>query len=78
MSSLDTGASSDVEVEVGAEQSDEDYCDDLQQPEEEVTLDVCHRVRENALSPRRARRRLVRQRLIHRVGRTNPLGYRDI
>ena len=31
------------------------------------------KVREHALSPRRARRRLVRQRLIRRVGRTNPL-----
>ena len=42
MSSLDACASSDVEeVEVGAEGSGEDYCEELQQPEEEVTLDVC-------------------------------------
>ena len=26
---------------MGAEGSDEDYCEELQQPEEEVTLDVC-------------------------------------
>ena len=26
---------------MGAEGSNEDYCEDLQQPEEEVTLDVC-------------------------------------
>ena len=39
MSSLDTCASSDVEVDIGAEGSDEDYCEELH-PEEEVTLDV--------------------------------------
>ena len=33
MSSLDTCTSSDVEVDVGAEGSDEDYCEELQQPE---------------------------------------------
>ena len=26
---------------MGAEESDEDYCEELQQPEEEITLDVC-------------------------------------
>ena len=41
MSSLDTCASADVEVDMGAEGSDEDYCEELQYPEEEVTLDVC-------------------------------------
>ena len=42
MSNLNTCASSDVEVDVGAEGSDEDHCEELQQPEEvEVTLDVC-------------------------------------
>ena len=41
MSSLDKYASSDVEVDVGAEGSNEDYCEELQQAEEEITLDVC-------------------------------------
>ena len=34
-----------MEVEVGAEGSDEDYCEKLQQPEEEVTWDVCQSLR---------------------------------
>jgi hypothetical protein len=34
---------------------------------------TCAEVRKQVLSPRRARRRLVRRRLIRRVGRTNPL-----
>ena len=41
MSSLDTCATSDVEVDVGAEGNEENYyCEELQQPGEEVTLDV--------------------------------------
>ena len=58
---------------MGAEGGGEDYCEELQQPEEEVTLDVCQSSRTCPLPKAGAPATVVRQRLIRRVGRANPL-----
>ena len=54
---------------MGAEGSDQDYCEELQRPEEEVTLDVCQSSRRCPLPKAGA----PATGPLASVGRTNPL-----